>query len=322
MAKRTPPRTVTNEALRKTLLVRTERLRASETQSLADPRAHFSAVLSGVTVPAFTLAADEPLPPVEPIWCFWLEAAHLSDMTTAFAARQLNAPNASRRIPKVDLPPRVIEALKQWFNDHHDGARGAARAANYLAHYGLHLPVRGGVVKPTPFLDAFHAVLIEAVRYTNAPRTTDANVLLHLLRRLHIHLARTASLIVEGLDTPQIFPRLNESLSVGRADFALAQWILALPPISAALRGPVLVPYPEKWMPPLDRLRQLTRTIDSLSLFYFDLAVASEALLLSIRLGDWTHSPATAATNWATFWQDEIARYLVAYQEVTNVRLI
>lgn len=319
MAKRTPSRSLTNEALRKALAVRAERLRASEAQSPADPRAHFSTVLSSVTVPALTLAADEPLPPVEPIWCFWLEAAHLADMTTAFAARQINAPNASRRIPKVDLPPRVIEILKTWFNDHHDGKRGAA--ANYLAHYGLQLPARGGVAKPTPFLDAFHAVLIEAVRYTNAPRTTDANLLLHLLRRLHIHLARTASRVVEGLDTPQIFPRLNESLSLGRADFALAQWILALQPISTALRGHVLVPYPEKWMPPLDRLRQLTRTVDSLSLFYFDLAVASEALLLSIRLGDWTHLPASAATNWATFWQAEIARYLVAYQEVTNIRM-
>jgi hypothetical protein len=321
MAKRPPARALTNEALRKTLAIRADRLRASESENLADPRAQVAGVLSSTPLPATVLASDEPIPPIEPIWCFWLDAAHLADMTTAFAARQVNAPNASRRIPKIELPPRVLEALRQWLGDHHDGTRAAARAANYAAHYGLHLPVRGGVVKSTPFLDAFHAALIEAVRYTHAPRTTDANVLLYLLRRLHIHLARTASLVVDGLEPSQVFPRLRASLSLGRADLLLVQWILALAPISDALRGHILVPYPEKWMPPLDRLRQLTRTIDSLSLFYFDLAAASETLLLSIRLGDWTRSPASAATTWATFWQDEIARYLIAYQEVTNVRL-
>lgn len=322
MAKRTPSQPLTDEGLRSALAARAERLREFMSRRITDAPAHFSIAINDGRIPATPLAADALIPPIEPIWCFWLDAARLAEMTTAFAARQLNVPNASRRIPKFDLPPEVIAHLTAWFNDHGDGTRAAARAANYLAHYGLRLPTdRDRVVKSTPFLDAFHAVLLEAVRYKDAARPTDASVLLFYLRRLHIHLARTASLIVEGVDPSQIFQRLSESLALGRADFLVAQWLLALPEISAALRGHILVPYPEQWMPPHDRLRQLTRKLDSLSLFYFDLAATSEALLLSVRLGDWTQSPPAAATTWATFWYDDIARYLAAFEEVTSVRL-
>jgi hypothetical protein len=68
-------------------------------------------------------------------------------------------------------------------------------------------------------------------------------------------------------------------------------------------------------------LRHLTGTIDSLTLFYYELATTSEALLLSIRFGNWPQSSTAAATNWANFWQGEILRYLVAYQEVTGIPL-
>ena len=71
----------------------------------------------------------------------------------------------------------------------------------------------------------------------------------------------------------------------------------------------------------MDHLRQLTRTIDSLTLFYYDLATTSEALLLSIRFGNWAQASPAAATTWATFWQPDIVRYLVAYQEVTSIPL-
>jgi hypothetical protein len=168
-------------------------------------------------------------------------------------------------------------------------------------------------VKSSAFLDAFHALLVEAVR-----PTADASSLMFMLRRLHIHLSRSASLIVDGLPTNEVFPRLAESLSLGRADLLAAQSLLARPEIAAGLRGHILVAYPEEWMSPLDRLRQITRSIDSLSIFYHDLAVTAEALLLSIRFGDWMHPTPAAATNWATFWHDDIARYLIAHQEVTN----
>jgi hypothetical protein len=91
--------------------------------------------------------------------------------------------------------------------------------------------------------------------------------------------------------------------------------------LTAALRGAILVPYAEPWAPPLDHLRQLDRTIDSLTLFYYELATTSEALLLSIRFGNWPQSPSAAASSWANFWQPEILRYLVAYQEVTGIPL-
>jgi hypothetical protein len=198
----------------------------------------------------------------------------------------------SSRIPKLNLPPPLIALLKTWFDDHHDGARAADRAANYVAHYGLRLPGDRSLpgVNPSRFLDAFHTPLLEAVRHKPSPRMSDAGYLVLLLRRLHLNLAHTASLVVEGVPTPDLFTRLGESLSLGRADLLTAQWLLGRPELTAVLRGAILVPYAEPWAPPLDHLRHLTGTIDSLTLFYYELATTSEALLLSIRFGN-CHNP-------------------------------
>jgi hypothetical protein len=214
--------------------------------------------------------------------------------------------------------------LTTWFDDHRDGTRATARAANYVAHYGLRLPGarnRPGV-KSSRLLEALHAVLLEAARHkADSSRKSDAGYLVLLLRRLHLHLAHTASLVVEGVPTPEVFTRLGESLSLGRADLLTAQWLLARPELTAALRGLILVPYVEQWAPPLDHLRQLTRTIDSLTHFYYELATTSEALLLSIRFANWPEASPAAATNWADYWEPDIARYLVAYEEVTGIPL-
>ena len=293
--------------------------RSTSSNLLTNERLREALAARDVTAPASSTLPGTNLPLIEPIWAFWMEAAQLARLTTAFAARQVDGSGRgpSRGIPKVDLPASAIASLKAWLADHRDGSRAAAREANYLAHYGLRLPGRGGV-KSSPFLEVFQSVLLEAIRHEEAPRTSISRSLMLMLRRLHVHLSRTASLIVDGLPPPDVFPRLGESLSLGRADLLVAQSILASPAIAAALRGHILVAYPDVWMSPLDRLRQLTRTLDSLSLFYDDLAVTSERLLLSIRFGNWMQASSTDAANWATFWQDEMARYLIAYQEVTG----
>ena len=325
MPKRPPSHTLSDRALRDALAARAQLLHSSASRAFPAASARLSAAISDLIVPAPTYAAGISLPLVEPIWSFWLDAAQLARLTTLLAARQINAPTpGSSRIPKLNLPPPLIALLTTWFNDHHNGVRASARSANYVAHYGLRLPgarSRPGV-KSSRFLDAFHAVLLEAVRHKAAsPRTSDAGYLVLLLRRLHLHLAHTASLVIEGVPPSDVFTRLGKSLSLGRADLLTAQWLLARPELTAALRGTILVPYVEQWTPPLDHLRQLTRTIDSLTLFYYDLATTSEALLLSIRFGNWPQASAAAATTWATYWQPDIARYLVAYQEVTSIPL-
>jgi hypothetical protein len=306
MPKRTPARLVTDETLRETLAARAT-----------------SAVIDELWAPAAASAPDALLPLVEPIWSFWMDAADLARATTLFAARQIGAKSgSSRSIPKLPLSPHLIELLETWFNDHHDGARASAREANYLAHYGLRLPGKrnGRGMQSSRFLDALHAVLLEAIGHKESMRAPEANArtLLLQLRRVHVLLSGTASRIVDGVDNSQIFQRLGESLLLGRADLLIAQSLLASPEVRAGVRGYVLVVYPEPWMPSLDQLRTLIRTIDSLSIFYLDLAVTSEALLLSIRFGNWLQATPEAATNWATFWQDDIARYLVAYQEVVG----
>jgi hypothetical protein len=320
MAKRQVSRSVSDRALRTALTARARPLRLAPAGSARDQPARLAAAVRNRIAPA----ADSPLPLVEPIWSFWLDAAHLARVTTLLAARQIDGPMpGSSSIPKLNLPPALVAFLTAWFNDHQSGARAAARAANYLTHYGLRIPASSTSdaslrVKPSRFLRAFHLALVEALRLVP---TADASHLLFRLRRLHVHLAERASRIVESVPTPDIFARLGESLSLGRADLLAAEWLLAQPEFTPALRGPVLVPYPQPWMPTLDRLRQLTGAFDSLALFYDDLAATSEALLLSIRFGDWTQSTPPAAATWATFWRPDIARYLVAFREVMGITL-
>ena len=140
-------------------------------------------------------------PLVEPIWSFWLNAAHLARLTTLLAARQINAPvPGSSRIPKLNLPPPLIALLTTWFNDHHDGARDSARAANYVAHYGLRLSgarSRHGVKSSGSWT---HSMPCSSKPSATKPfaATSDAGYLVFLLRRLHLQLAHTASLVVEA----------------------------------------------------------------------------------------------------------------------------
>jgi hypothetical protein len=327
MPKRPPSRKLNHRALRDALAARAKRLHSSASRAFPAASAGLSTAIRELGVPAPTHTAGAPLPLVEPIWSFWLDAAHLARLTTLLAARQIEAHmTGSSRIPKLNLPPPLIALLKTWFDDHRNGDRASARAANYVAHYGLHLPGDRGrpSVTSSRFLDAFHTVLLEAVRHKTASLRTsqpDADYLVLLLRRLHLNLAQTASLVVEGVPTPDLFTRLGMSLSLGRADLLTAQWLLARPELTAALRGAILVPYAEAWAPPLDQLRHLTGTADSLTFFYYELATTAEALLLSIRFANWPQSTSSAATNWANFWQPEILRYLVAYQEVTGIPL-
>jgi hypothetical protein len=324
MPKRPPSQKFSDRALRDALSARAQLLHSSASRAFPAASAQLSTAISDLIVPAPTSAAS-PLPLVEPIWSFWLDAAHLARLTTLLAARQINASApGSSRIPKLSLPPQLMALLTTWLDDHHDGRRAAARAANYVAHYGLRLPGTRGRrgVKSSRLLEAFHTVLLEALRHkADSSRESDARYLLLLLRRLHLHLAHTASLVVEGVPAPELFTHLGESLTLGRADLLTAQWLLARPELTAALRGLILVPYVERWGPVLDHLRQLTRTIESLTHFYYELATASEALLLSIRFANWPEAAPAAATGWATYWEPDIARYLVAYQEVTGISL-
>jgi len=325
MARRSASSAASDRGLRETLVARAQLLRSSASQALPVASTRLATAIRGLDVTAAPHGSGQTLPLVEPIWSFWLDAARLGRLATLLAARQVNASmHGASRIPKLNLPQPLIALLKTWFDEHHDGARAAARAANYRAHYGLRLPgVRGhSGTKPSHILDAFHAVLLEATRRDAAsPRAPDGSRLALLLRRLHLCLAQTASRVVDGVSNPDVFKRLGESFALGRADLLSAQWLLARPELSTALRGPILVPAAEPWTAPLDHLRRLTDTIDSLTLFYCDLATTSEALLLSVRFGDWTQASPAAANAWATFWHAEMVRYLVAYQEVTGIPL-
>ena len=88
MAKRHVSRSVSDRALRAALTARARPLRLAHAQASGDRSARLAAAVSGRIAPA----TDSPLPLVEPIWSFWLDAAHLERLTTLLAARQIDAP--------------------------------------------------------------------------------------------------------------------------------------------------------------------------------------------------------------------------------------
>src|SRR5262249_25235213 len=90
------------------------------------------------------------------------------------------------------------------------------------------------------------------------------------------------------------------------------------------LRGRTMVPYPEKWMDSVDTMKNLQGWSDVPVLYFNELAVTGEQLLLSVRWADWaTQTPGITdqAANWARFHRNVIKRYLYAYKMVTDVDL-
>jgi hypothetical protein len=85
-----------------------------------------------------------------------------------------------------------------------------------------------------------------------------------------------------------------------------------------------MVPYPEPWMDCVDTMKLLQGWTDVPVLYFNELAVTGEQLLLSVRYADWaTQLPSSTASaaNWARRFRSVVQRYLYAYRMVTGVDL-
>lgn len=260
---------------------------------------------------------------MELIWSYWMEEGMLVQALNVISRRFQNLRGAGERDPlqRLDLDPlRSLNGLFWGYvQDEQHRLSVVRRAYEYSHEYGLSLEgraVRG--LRPSDsrskFLEAFHNLLyLCSIFYKEDDDTTvvaDGFPILNALKEIHFILAAGAS------------NQFGDLPATARQEMLMQQWLLARPEMRDFLGGKIMVPYPEDWMDRVDTIKGMSGWTDVSIIYFRDLALYGEQIVLSIRYGAWsiTNNPARAA-NWARYWRPEIQAYIHAYRAATGVDL-
>jgi hypothetical protein len=260
---------------------------------------------------------------IELIWSYWMEEGMLVQALNAISRRFQNLRGAGENDPlaRLDLDP--LRALNSIFwgyvQDEQHRLTVLRRAYEYSHEYGLALEGKAvRALRPSDnrskFLEAFHNLLyLCSIFFKEDDDTTvvaDGFPVLNALREIHYILAAGAS------------NQFGDLPATARQEMLMQQWLLARPEMREFLGGKIMVPYPEDWMDRVDSVKHMKSWTDVSIIYFRDLAVYGEQIVLSIRYGAWsvTNSP-TQAANWARYWRPEIQAYIHAYRAATGVDL-
>jgi len=260
---------------------------------------------------------------IELIWSYWMEEGMLVQALNAISRRFQNLRGAGDNDPlsRLDLDP--LRALNSIFwgyvQDEQHRLTVLRRAYEYSHEYGLALEGKAvRALRPSDsrskFLEAFHNLLyLCSIFFKEDDDTTvvaDGFPVLNALREIHYILAAGAS------------NQFGDLPATARQEMLMQQWLLARPEMREFLGGKIMVPYPEDWMDRVDSVKHMKGWTDVSIIYFRDLAVYGEQIVLSIRYGAWsvTNSP-TQAANWARYWRPEIQAYIHAYRAATGVDL-
>ncbi len=260
---------------------------------------------------------------IELIWSYWMEEGMLVQALNAITRRFQNLRGAGDNDPlsRLDLDP--LRALNSIFwgyvQDEQHRLTVLRRAYEYSHEYGLALEGKAvRALRPSDsrskFLEAFHNLLyLCSIFFKEDDDTTvvaDGFPVLNALREIHYILAAGAS------------NQFGDLPATARQEMLMQQWLLARPEMREFLGGKIMVPYPEDWMDRVDSVKHMKGWTDVSVIYFRDLAVYGEQIVLSIRYGAWsvTNSP-TQAANWARYWRPEIQAYIHAYRAATGVDL-
>jgi hypothetical protein len=259
---------------------------------------------------------------LELIWSYWHEEAMLVQTMNAISLRFQNI-KVSHRDPlarfDIDSLRGLGNLLWGYIQDEQHRLTVPRRAYEYDHHYGLTLqgkavPTLRSADSRSKFLEAFHSLLYQCVLfYAQDDDTTviaDGFPVLNALKEVNL-------LLAEGAHN-----QYGDLPSTARQEMLMQQWLLARFEMREFLGGRIMVPYPENWMDRVDTMKQLQGWIDVTVIYFRDLGVYGEQILLSIRFGAWTltNDPSRAA-NWARYWRPEIQAYIHRYRAVTGVDL-
>jgi hypothetical protein len=259
----------------------------------------------------------------ELIWSYWQEEGMLVQTLNAISRRFQNLRGFADRDPltRFDLDPlrRLNSLLWGYVQDEQHRLSVVRRAYEYNHEYGLALEGKASrSMRPSDsrskFLEAFHNLLyLCTIFFKEDDDTTvvaDGFPVLNALKEVHYILAAGAA------------NQFGELPSTARQEMLMQQWLLARPEMREFLGGKIMVPYPEEWMDRVDTVKSMQGWTDVSVIYFRDLAVYGEQIVLSVRYGAWsiTNNPAQAA-NWARYWRPEIQAYIHAYRAATGVDL-
>lgn len=260
---------------------------------------------------------------IELIWSYWQEEGMLVQSLNAISRRFQNFRGAGDRDPltRFDIDPlRGLNSLLWGYvQDEQHRLTVVRRAYEYNHEYGLALEGKAlRALRPSDsrskFLEAFHNLLyLCTVFFKEEDDTTvvsDGFPVLNALKEVNYILAAGAHNQFGGLP------------STARQEMLMQQWLLARPEMREFLGGKIMVPYPETWMDRVDNVKSMHGWTDVSVIYFRDLAVYGEQIVLSIRYGAWsTINDPGHAKNWARYWRAEIQAYIHAYRAATGVDL-
>jgi hypothetical protein len=258
---------------------------------------------------------------LELIHSYWLDEGRLAQTLNAVMWRFQNRACAPRgRDPLASLNVNPLSPLNNllWgvVQDRQHRLTTVRRAYEYDHEYGLALgtrpgpPVRGADTR-SRFIETFHNLLAMCAEfYFNEDQTTviaDPFPVLNALKETHL-------LLTEGAHN-----QYGDLPWTARHEMLMYQYILSRPEVREFLPLRTMVVYPEPWIGPVDAMSKLQGWSDIPVVYFRDLAVCEEQLLLSIRYGNWNEvNDADQAGNWARYFRQEVRQTMHAYRAVTG----
>lgn len=260
---------------------------------------------------------------IELIYSYWCDEAALSQAMNAIMLRFQNR----RTGPSDPLGPLTLSPLRPMSNllwgcvqDVPNQLSVARLGHEYEYEYGFSLRGRAAddlapVESRTQFIEFFHRLLQQAVEFYKADANTtvvaDGFNVLQTLKQLHVVLAMSANNQVAELKLQ------------ARVEALCKMYLLSRPEMGEFLRGRPMVPYPARYIAPLEDMWRLFGWGPEGQVSHFhNLSAFGETLLLTIRWADWSvMNDHASAVNWLRFFRPEIQSYIHSYQAVTGVDL-
>jgi hypothetical protein len=106
-----------------------------------------------------------------------------------------------------------------------------------------------------------------------------------------------------------------------RVEMLVIQELLGADEIQRFLGPPLMSRYPQPWMGSVDTLRRMLRWGDTSIVEFYNLALAGEEILFTVRFGnfDQTQTDRSQADVWARALRNQIEQYVHSYRAVTGV---
>jgi len=258
---------------------------------------------------------------LELIWSYWHEQGMLVQSMFAIRDRFQNRRQGPAPDPLAAMEIGYLRPLNNilwgYIQDEQHRLTLIRRSYEYDHHYGLSL--QGKAITPpqtadsrSKFLEAFHNLLYLCVVFfkedDDTNRKADAFPVLNAIKEVHF-------LLSEGAQN-----QFSDLPTTSRIEMLMEQWLLARPEMQQFLPSRESVAYPEDWMGPVDAMKTMQGWSNTSVMYFHDLAVFGEQILLSIRYNVWSKIiDRQSAANWARIWRSEIQGYLHAYRTVTGV---